>query len=85
MDEHRLEGATRESVGRMQQAYGEATGDAVSQVKGRANRILGVAQNAYGQAADRARDTDLWVSANPWPAAGVAAAIGLIVGLIIAS
>lgn len=85
MDEHRLKGAARESVGRMQEAYGEATDDPVSRVRGRTNRILGIAQNVYGRTADKARDTDLWVSGNPWPAVGVAATIGLVLGLIIGS
>lgn len=85
MDENRIEGAARESIGRMQDAYGAALGDTSSQIRGKVNQAVGAAQNLYGRATDQARQTHDWVSDNPWPAAGVAAVIGLVIGLILAS
>jgi len=85
MDENRIEGAAREAVGRAQDAFGAAIGDAPTQLRGKLNEAAGAAQILYGRAADRARETHDWVSDNPWPAAGVAAAIGLVIGLIVAS
>ncbi len=85
MDENRIEGAARESVGRAQEAFGAAIGDTPTRIRGKFNQAAGAAQNLYGRAADGAAQTHNWVSDNPWPAAGVAAAIGLVVGLIIAS
>ncbi len=85
MDENRIEGAAREAIGRAQDAFGGAIGDVPTQLRGKVNEAAGAAQNLYGRAADQARQTHDWVSDNPWPAAGVAAAIGLVIGLIVAS
>ena len=85
MDENRIEGAARESIGRAQDAFGAAIGDVPTQLRGKLNEAAGAAQNLYGRAADQARHTNDWVSDNPWPAAGVAAAIGLVIGLLVAS
>jgi ElaB/YqjD/DUF883 family membrane-anchored ribosome-binding protein len=85
MDENRIEGGVREKIGRAQDALGAAVGDAPTQIRGKLNEAAGVSQRLYGRAADRARQTNDWVSDNPWPATGVAAAIGLVVGLILAS
>jgi ElaB/YqjD/DUF883 family membrane-anchored ribosome-binding protein len=89
MDENRIEGATKEGLGRLQDTFGAAVGDAGSQVRGKLNQAAGAAQNLYGQAADQARQlggqTQDWVSENPWPAVGIAAAVGLVLGLLIAS
>ncbi|HEY5288620.1 MAG TPA: CsbD family protein [Caulobacteraceae bacterium] len=85
MDENRIEGAARERVGRAQASFGDAMDDPESQVRGRINQAMGRAQNVYGQAADRARTANDWVSENPWPAAGIGLAAGLLIGLILAS
>lgn len=85
MDDNRIEGAARESVGRAEEIYGEAVGDTGARVRGKINQALGHAQNLYGRASDSARGTNDWVVDNPWPAAGVAALLGLLIGLIIAS
>ncbi|MGH7024745.1 MAG: DUF883 family protein [Caulobacteraceae bacterium] len=85
MDDNRIEGAARESVGRAQATFGDAMDDTGSQIRGRVNQAFGRAQNLYGQASDHARTANDWVADNPWPAAGIAAAVGLVVGLIIAS
>ncbi|HEY7901760.1 MAG TPA: CsbD family protein [Caulobacteraceae bacterium] len=85
MDDNRLEGAAREAMGRAQAAVGDLADDPQSQLRGRFNQAFGRAQNLYGQASDHARTANDWVSDNPWPAAGIAAAVGLVVGLILAS
>ena len=89
MDENRIEGAAKEGLGRVQDTFGAAMGDASAQVRGKLNEAAGKAQNLYGQAADQARDlggqAGDWVAENPWQAVGVAAAFGLVIGLLIAS
>jgi ElaB/YqjD/DUF883 family membrane-anchored ribosome-binding protein len=89
MDENRIEGAAKEGVGRLQDTFGAAVGDATTQLKGKLNEAAGKAQNLYGQAADQARDlggqAGDWVVENPWQAVGVAAVFGLVIGLLIAS
>jgi ElaB/YqjD/DUF883 family membrane-anchored ribosome-binding protein len=89
MDENRIEGSVKKGVGHVQDAFGGLTGDAATQIRGKLNEAAGAAQDLYGQAADQARQiggqAHDWVSENPWPAVGVAAVAGLVIGLLIAS
>jgi len=83
MEDNRIEGAAREAVGRAQDTFGAAIGDTGSQIRGKLNQAMGKAQNLYGQATDHASTASDWVSENPWPAVGVAAVIGIVLGLLI--
>ena len=56
--------------------------DNLKAAKGRVREIQGA---AYEKGTAAARATDEYVHENPWTLIGVAAAVGLIVGLVIAS
>jgi uncharacterized protein YjbJ (UPF0337 family) len=56
MNEDRVAGAAKDFAGRTESAFGDMTGDAETQVGGRAREMAGKAQNLYGQAKDAARD-----------------------------
>ena len=56
MSEERFEGAARNGLGRMQDAFGGLVGDAKTQAEGKLNQAVGSMQNAYGKAMDQADD-----------------------------
>jgi ElaB/YqjD/DUF883 family membrane-anchored ribosome-binding protein len=67
------------------------TGDRVQEIRARAEESVRNAKvrlaELEGQALDRAReiagDADQYVRGNPWQAVGIAAAIGLVLGVLI--
>ena len=79
MDENRIEGAARNFGGKIQDAVGAVTGDKDTQARGQANRAVGAAQNAYGQAVDGVRD---FASDQPLLALVSAMGIGVLIGLL---
>lgn len=98
MDENRIEGAVKEGVGHVQEAFGGLTGDRRAQGKGELNEAAGQVQQAYGRAMDQAREvardvgdqarviaerTKDRIGDQPWTAVGVAAVGGLILGLLL--
>jgi uncharacterized protein YjbJ (UPF0337 family) len=62
MDKDRIAGAANDAAGKVESAFGRATGDAASEASGKAREASGVAQNLYGQAKDGARDAGQAVS-----------------------
>ena len=70
----------------------EATGDEARQLRRRAEDMLDVAQKKFSAVRDDAlakgraatRATDEWVHDNPWSAVGIGAAIGVLIGMLIA-
>lgn len=70
---------------------GNATGDAARELRAEVEAKLLSAklrlQELEGQAIDRAKAatkaTDAYVHANPWQAVGIAAALGLVAGLLL--
>jgi len=72
-------------------ATASQTGDRIMAVRARAeesvrtakDRIADVQDQLMDQAKVSAREADAYVHENPWKAAGVAAAVGLLVGAII--
>ncbi|KMO42425.1 hypothetical protein VQ03_10965 [Methylobacterium tarhaniae] len=56
MDSDRIVGAGKELGGKVQQRFGEWTGDAGAQAQGLADQAAGTARNVYGQAKDQVRD-----------------------------
>jgi uncharacterized protein YjbJ (UPF0337 family) len=89
MDDNRIEGAVREGVGRVQDAVGGAFGDEDVQARGKLNQAAGGVQNLYGQIVDGAKDVlddaaDM-IERQPYAAAGAAALLGLLAGLLIAT
>lgn len=69
-----------------------ATGDEARQLRRRAEDMLDQAQKKFAAVRDDAvergraatRATDEWVHDNPWSAIGIGAAVGVLVGMLIA-
>jgi ElaB/YqjD/DUF883 family membrane-anchored ribosome-binding protein len=69
-----------------------ATGDEARQLRQRAEDLLGQAQERFASAREEVarrgrvatKATDEWVHDNPWGAIGIGAALGLVVGFLIA-
>ncbi|PHK93356.1 CsbD family protein [Pseudoroseomonas rhizosphaerae] len=73
MDENRVTGAARETVGRVQDAVGGLTGNRDYQARGMSNQMQGQAENALGQLCDNVRE-------QPLTSLAIAAGIGYILG-----
>jgi uncharacterized protein YjbJ (UPF0337 family) len=56
MDAHRITGAIKELAGGAQEAAGVVTGDTSTELRGKARRAEGGAEQAYGEWLDVARD-----------------------------
>lgn len=56
MDKDRIVGAANDVAGKVESAFGQATGNAARDASGRAREASGTVQNIYGQAKDAARD-----------------------------
>lgn len=56
MDKDRITGAAKDAAGKVEGAFGRATGDASTEASGRAREAAGTVQNLYGQAKDAVRD-----------------------------
>ena len=54
MDENRLSGTAKNLGGKVEEAFGRATGDAKTQVRGQMHQAEGSVQDLYGQAKDAA-------------------------------
>jgi uncharacterized protein YjbJ (UPF0337 family) len=88
MDENRIEGTLRKAGGKVQEGFGDVTGDAKTRVEGMANQAASAAQDLYGQTADMARQSattfDAWlrntIETQPYTAAIVAVGIGWLLG-----
>jgi uncharacterized protein YjbJ (UPF0337 family) len=94
----RIEGAAKETAGRVKDAVGGLAGDGVLQAKGKLDEALGASQQAYGRvsasasdainrAAERAQDArgdfEDFIGQQPLLATGIALGIGLAIGLIL--
>lgn len=55
VDKNSVEGFARDLGGKVQDAVGDAVGDAATQLRGKANQAAGTAQQLYGQATDEVR------------------------------
>ena len=53
----KTEGALQNVAGRIQEAFGKAMGDPMTQVRGRSRRIAGGAQYGYGDVVQRFRES----------------------------
>jgi ElaB/YqjD/DUF883 family membrane-anchored ribosome-binding protein len=73
MDEQ-IAGVTKQGLGRAQDAVGGLTGDGKTQAKGKLNEAAG---------ADRLDAVEDYVTAKPLPAVAIAAAAGVVIGLLL--
>ena len=56
MDEHHVTGTVKNVSGKVEEAFGRASGDTKGQVQGVIDQAQGAAENLYGQAKDAASD-----------------------------
>jgi uncharacterized protein YjbJ (UPF0337 family) len=56
MDKDRIAGAAKEAKGAIKDAAGKLVGNEKLQAEGKAEKIVGKVQNAFGQAKDELRD-----------------------------
>ncbi len=81
VDSNRIEGATEDAIGKVQDGMGGLLGDGATQARGKAKQVAGQAQGFYGEALDSARD---FTADQPLIAMLAASLIGFIVGGIFA-
>src|ERR1700692_1038362 len=95
MNGDRMEGAARNTAGKLEEGFGRATGDVKSQVEGTVKQAVGAAQDIYGQARETAGDAAPAVrrqagsfeqtirenvETRPYTAVAIALALGWFVG-----
>jgi uncharacterized protein YjbJ (UPF0337 family) len=56
MDKDRIAGAAKEAKGAVKDAAGKLVGNENLQAEGKADKVVGKVQNAFGQAKDELRD-----------------------------
>lgn len=56
MDSDRVKGAAKEALGKVEGAFGQATGDAETEASGTVREAEGIVQNTIGQAKDAVKD-----------------------------
>lgn len=92
-------GVAKQGLGRVQDAVGGLTGDAALQGKGKINEAVGATQHAFGDAKNSVFDeivggvrgelhaqldtVEGYVAKRPLQALGVAAGVGLLLGLLL--
>jgi uncharacterized protein YjbJ (UPF0337 family) len=72
-------GIAQEVVGRAQDAYGGAAGDAATQIQGKVRQAAGIAQKSYGDAVTSIREAAI---SNPAATLAVAAGVGFVLGML---
>jgi uncharacterized protein YjbJ (UPF0337 family) len=95
MNENRIEGTAKNLGGKLEEGFGQATGDVKSQVEGTVKQAAGAAQELYGQARETAGDAAAIVrkqassleqtirdnlETRPYTAVAIALAIGWFAG-----
>jgi uncharacterized protein YjbJ (UPF0337 family) len=75
----KAEGTMQNVAGRMQDAFGAATGDTSTQLEGKARQAAGRAQQSYGEVLDQVRESAV---ANPLGTLAAAAGVGFVLGAI---
>jgi uncharacterized protein YjbJ (UPF0337 family) len=75
----KAEGTVQNIAGRIQDAVGGATGDASTQLEGKARQLYGKAQENYGDALNQVRESAV---ANPVATVAVVAGLGFLLGAL---
>ncbi|RYX96000.1 MAG: CsbD family protein [Comamonadaceae bacterium] len=75
----KAEGTVRNLAGHVQEAVGNATGDASTQADGKANQFVGKAQETYGELLNDFRKCAV---ANPVSTVAVVAGIAFVLGAL---
>jgi len=75
----KTEGTMQNIAGRVQDAFGAATGDTGTQLEGKARQVAGRAQQGYGDALNQVRESAV---TNPIGTLAVMTGIGFILGAL---
>ena len=75
----KTEGTVQDIAGRMQDAYGAATGDTATQMEGKARQAAGRAQQTYGEVLNQVRESAVQ---NPLGTVAVIAGVGFVLGAL---
>ncbi|CAN5919596.1 hypothetical protein BH11PSE13_BH11PSE13_41450 [soil metagenome] len=75
----KAEGTMQNIAGRVQDAFGAATGDTGTQAEGKARQVAGKAQQSYGHVLDQIRESAV---TNPIGTIAVVAGVGFILGAL---
>ncbi|WP_419730111.1 CsbD family protein [Lichenicola sp.] len=81
VDINSVEGAAKDTVGKVQDGMGGLLGDTAQQAAGKAKQFAGQAQGYYGDTLDSVRDV---TSDQPLVAIAVATGVGFILGALLA-
>jgi ElaB/YqjD/DUF883 family membrane-anchored ribosome-binding protein len=79
-DAEALMRATSDVAGERVEAARNRTAESLGQAR---ERLQGLEAELVNRAKEAARDADRYVHDNPWPAVGIAAGIGLLLGVLI--
>ena len=79
-DENRFEGAARNIGGKVGETVGRLTGDASTQIQGKAEQAAGMAQDTYGQVVDGVKS---FAADKPVGALLAALGVGVALGLVL--
>lgn len=74
-----VEGTMENVAGKVQDAFGAATGDAQAQLEGKARQVAGKAQQTYGEVLDTVRESAV---THPIGTIAVATGVGFILGAL---
>lgn len=77
----KAEGTVQNLAGRVQDAFGAATGDTSTQIEGKARQAVGKAQQGYGDVLNQVRESAV---AHPVGTLAVVAGAGFILGALCA-
>lgn len=75
----KAEGTMQNLAGRVQDAFGAATGDTGAQLEGKARQVAGRAQQRYGDVLDQVRESAV---TNPIGTIACVAAAGFVLGAL---
>ena len=86
MNSDNFEGTARGAAGKVQEAFGDITGDTKNKVEGMGRQVAGRAQEAYGDAKDAARNASQQVGEvvqnQPVVSLLVAGVVGFALGIL---
>jgi uncharacterized protein YjbJ (UPF0337 family) len=86
MTDDRIEGTVNNGAGKFEAGIGRILGDSNTEISGKIREVSGKVQDAYGKAQDGARAAmdriDPFVTEKPYAALGIAAGVGLLLGLM---
>jgi uncharacterized protein YjbJ (UPF0337 family) len=75
----KTEGTLQDIAGRVQDAYGNATGDTATQMEGKVRQAAGRAQQTYGDVLNQVRESAVQ---NPLGTAAAFAGVGFVLGAL---